>query len=197
MGAVVLAALVAALPSRPGGGHRFLAVFAVRLWDAARFNFGLSTISALPAATELVHRIPSTLELVGCGALIALCVGAPLGILLGTRRTLRAAGPFMQIVAAAPVFCAGLGLLWLAVRVLHWDIDSQLAISEHDPLAGTAEYRSELGFVRGEWRPHTRVSLRVALERNHFDVRTEVLARNGETTVFTREYRRRIARRWV
>jgi peptide/nickel transport system permease protein len=54
------------------------------------------------------------------GAFVALVVGAPLGVLLGRGRALRAAAPLIQLVAAAPVFCAGLGLLWLASRALHW-----------------------------------------------------------------------------
>jgi peptide/nickel transport system permease protein len=47
-------------------------------------------------------------------------IGAPVGILLSAGRVLRAGAPLMHIVAAAPVFCAGLGLLWLSQRVLHW-----------------------------------------------------------------------------
>ncbi len=61
-----------------------------------------------------------TLELLGFGALIAVVIGAPVGILLSAGRVLRAGAPLMQIVAAAPLFCAGLGLLWLSERVLHW-----------------------------------------------------------------------------
>jgi peptide/nickel transport system permease protein len=39
---------------------------------------------------------------------------------LSAGRVLRAGAPLIQIVAAAPVFCAGLGLLWLSARVLNW-----------------------------------------------------------------------------
>jgi peptide/nickel transport system permease protein len=40
-------------------------------------------------------------------------------------RISRAAAPLIQIVAAAPVFCAGLALLWLSVQVFHWDANLQ------------------------------------------------------------------------
>jgi peptide/nickel transport system permease protein len=68
-----------------------------------------------------LHRLPATLELVGAGALVALLLGIPLGLVLGTGQRLRAAAPLVQIVAAAPVFCAGLLLLWLADHVLGWN----------------------------------------------------------------------------
>lgn len=121
-GAFLLAAAVAALPA--GGAHSatptYLAAWAAHLGMIARFDFGASQISGLPAAAELAHRLPVTLELVSGGAPIALLLGVPLGLLLGTGRRLRAAAPLIQIVAAAPVFCASLGLLWLDAHVLDW-----------------------------------------------------------------------------
>jgi peptide/nickel transport system permease protein len=120
LGAVLLAALVSAV-----GGHRTgLAAYAgdvsQRLMAMGRLDFGFSTVSAAPASSDLVRRLPATLELVGFGALISVIIGAPVGILLSAGRALRAGAPLIQIVAAAPVFCAGLGLLWLSERVLHW-----------------------------------------------------------------------------
>jgi peptide/nickel transport system permease protein len=44
---------------------------------------------------------------------------------LSMGRISRAAAPLIQIVAAAPVFCAGLALLWLSVQVFHWDANLQ------------------------------------------------------------------------
>lgn len=114
MGAVLFAALVSSL-SRPVGGGLLM-----RLLAALRFDFGLSAISAGPAWSELSRSFPATLELAGFGAVIALVVGAPVGILLSAGRVLRAGAPLIQVVAAAPVFCAGLALLWLSARVLHW-----------------------------------------------------------------------------
>ena len=44
-----------------------------------------------------------------------------MGILLSSGSLLRAGAPLIHIVAAAPVFCAGLGLFWFSDRLLHWD----------------------------------------------------------------------------
>jgi peptide/nickel transport system permease protein len=135
IGAVLLAAAIAALPSSGLGGigglgaqgsHAgigvvaWLAAWAVHLGAIIHFDFGTSQVTALPAAHELARRLPVTLELVGAGAAVALVLGVPLGLILGAGQHLRAAAPLVQIVAAAPVFCAGLLLLWLADHVLGW-----------------------------------------------------------------------------
>jgi len=122
VGAVLLAACVAALAAegaQSGAGAYFSALLA-QLNAFAHLDFGTSIISGIPALGELGLRLPVTLELVGLGAIVALVLGGPLGILLGTERPLRAAAPLLQIVAATPVFVASLALLWLAANVLHW-----------------------------------------------------------------------------
>jgi ABC-type dipeptide/oligopeptide/nickel transport system permease component len=120
-GAFLLAALVSAL-SVPNDGSvaGYLRDVLGRLSSMSQFDFGSSGISAAPAWTELAGRLPATLEILGLGAIFAAVVGAPVGILLSAGRALRAGAPLIQIVAAAPVFCAGLGLLWLSRNVLHW-----------------------------------------------------------------------------
>jgi peptide/nickel transport system permease protein len=117
LGAIILAAAVAAVPAH--GSHYLRTVF-VRLLDFAHLDFGVSSINGLPAVGVVGERLPATLELMAAGAIVAFLVGAPLGFLLGRQRTLRAAAPLIQLVAAAPVFCAGLGLMWFTARVLHW-----------------------------------------------------------------------------
>jgi peptide/nickel transport system permease protein len=122
VGTVLLAACVAAL-SEPGaraGAAGYFSALVAQLGAYARLDFGTSIISAMPAANELAQRLPVTLELVGLGAIVALLLGGPLGILLGTERPLRAAAPLIQIVAATPVFVASLALLWAAANLLHW-----------------------------------------------------------------------------
>lgn len=115
-GAVLLTAAVGALSVKGA----FLSAWLDDLAGYFRLDFGMSTISAAQAADELAARLPVTLELVGLGGIVALLIGAPLGILLGTERPLRAAAPLLQIVAATPVFCASLALLWFAANILHW-----------------------------------------------------------------------------
>ena len=107
-------------PGAQSGAAGYFSALLAELGAYARLDFGTSVISAAPAAQELAERLPVTLELVGLGAIVALFLGGPLGILLGTERPLRAAAPLIQIVAAMPVFVASLALLWLAANVLHW-----------------------------------------------------------------------------
>jgi peptide/nickel transport system permease protein len=117
LGAIILAAAVAAVPAE---GNHYLRAALARLLDFVRLDFGASSISGQRAVAVVGERLPATLELMAAGAIVAFLVGIPLGVLLGRGRALRAAAPLLQLVAAAPVFCAGLGLLWLSAHVLHW-----------------------------------------------------------------------------
>lgn len=121
-GAFLLAAAVAALPG-PGVHVNvpvYFAAWLAHIEAFARFNFGTSQVTALPAAAELARRLPVTLELVAGAIPVAVVLGIPLGVLLGSGRRLRVAAPLIQIVAAVPVFCASLGLIWLNAHVLVW-----------------------------------------------------------------------------
>jgi peptide/nickel transport system permease protein len=120
LGALLLAATVSAVGAKAG----LLAAVLERLLALTRLDFGTSAMTAMPAVDEISKCLPATLELVGGGAVIAIVVGAPFGLLLSWGRALRAAAPLIQIVAAAPAFCAGLALLWLAHR-FHWDVSAQ------------------------------------------------------------------------
>jgi peptide/nickel transport system permease protein len=135
LGATILAAAVAALPDR-GGQYQLHTVLA-RFLGFFRLDFGISSMTGLPAAKELAAHLPATLELMTAGAVVAFLLGAPLGFLLSRGRGLRAAAPLIQLVAAAPVFCAALGLLWLAARVLHWNYAPQ-PLPLPDLMAGSA-----------------------------------------------------------
>lgn len=94
----------------------YLAAWTAHLEAFGRLDFGMSQVTALPAAGELAHRLPVTLGLVGSAVPVALIAGVPPGFLLGIGRRLRASAPLIQIVMAAPVFCASLALLWLDNR---------------------------------------------------------------------------------
>src|ERR1700733_872045 len=124
LGAMLMAGAVAtvAMTDARGGIAHYVSAFIVRLLGMLRLDFGASLISGAPAGEILAQRLPATLELVGAGLLVAALVGLPLGILLSMSRISRAAAPLVQIVAAAPVFCAGLALLWVASVVLGWDM---------------------------------------------------------------------------
>ena len=120
LGAILLAALVAAASERSPGTAAYARAVLSHLLSFGRLDFGTSTVSDGSAWADLARRLPATLELLGFGAVIAVVIGTPVGLLLSAGRVLRAGAPLLQIVAAAPVFCAGLGLLWLSARVLHW-----------------------------------------------------------------------------
>jgi peptide/nickel transport system permease protein len=124
LGALLLAAVVSAMGARSGFASAALA----RMLALTRLDFGTSAMTTMPAALEVARRLPATWELLGGGAVIAVLVGVPLGLLLGWSRALRAGAPLIQIVAAAPVFCAGLLLLWLAHR-FHWDVSAQKGLT--------------------------------------------------------------------
>jgi len=85
-------------------------------------RFGESVISGLPIVAELAARLPLTLGLVIEGVIVAALVGIPIGFLFGAGPARRAAAPLIQIVAAAPVFCAGLVLAYGAASLLHWPV---------------------------------------------------------------------------
>jgi ABC-type dipeptide/oligopeptide/nickel transport system permease component len=121
-GALLLAAMISAL-SVAGAGQSIDAYFAAlgqRLFAFAQLDFGPSAISDNGAAQELAAHAPVTLTLVVLGLVIAFLFGAPLGLLLSSGAVRRATAPVVQIVSAAPVFCAGLALAFLARNLLGW-----------------------------------------------------------------------------
>ena len=122
-GALVLAAAISAL-AEPHSHNlaQFLLAAAKRFLAFLSLDAGRSAISGGSALAELSLRLPATLALVAAGAGVALAVGAPLGLLLGAGPMRRAAAPLIQIVAAAPVFCAGLALAYCAAHILHWPV---------------------------------------------------------------------------
>ena len=136
LGVGLIAAAISAL-SAPHG-HYLAALFA-RLPGIAALHFGPSTMSGTSAASELARRLPATLELLGAGFAVALVLGIPLGLALSSGRVLRAAAPLIQIVAAAPVFCASLALVYVAVKTFGWKDLSYTGTSLFDAaLAGDA-----------------------------------------------------------
>jgi peptide/nickel transport system permease protein len=125
IGAALLAAALATLGRHVHGFWPWLGAFADAVTNMARGNFGISSVTGHAAADDLAAVLSSTLQLVSAGLVIALLIGVPLGAFLSASRILRAAAPLMQIIAAAPVFCAALGLIWFAVHVLHWTAPTQ------------------------------------------------------------------------
>ena len=120
MGAALLAAVIASLSHGARGFWPALGAYSDSFMNMLRGNFGNSSVTGWTALHDVVSVLSPTLQLVLAGLGLALLIGIPLGAFLSASRLLRAAAPLMQIVAAAPVFCAALGLIWFAVHVLHW-----------------------------------------------------------------------------
>jgi peptide/nickel transport system permease protein len=121
LGALLLAGAISAL-GRLDGTMSFLAAWGRGLNGFLRGDFGTSAISGSPALAELAAHLPLTLGLVGEGLGVALLVGIPIGILFGTGPARRAAAPLVQVASAAPIFCAGLTLAFVASNLLHWPV---------------------------------------------------------------------------
>ena len=64
----------------------FYVQFITFIGNAVQGNFGISLRLGRPVSTLLVERLPATLELAACAALIALCVGIPMGVYTALRR---------------------------------------------------------------------------------------------------------------
>jgi peptide/nickel transport system permease protein len=120
IGAMLLAAVLAGLSRHVHGFWPVLGAYSDTAWNMLRGKFGDSSVTAHTALGDVGAVLPATLQLVLAGLVIALVIGVPLGAILSASRMLRAAAPLMQIIAAAPVFCAALGLIWVSVNVLHW-----------------------------------------------------------------------------
>ncbi len=121
-GALLLAAMISAL-SVAGAAQSIDSYYSAlghRLFAMVRLDLGPSAMSDSGAAQELAAHAPVTLTLVVLGLLIALLLGAPLGILLSSATVRRATAPVVQFVSAAPAFCAGLALAFLARNLLGW-----------------------------------------------------------------------------
>ncbi len=118
-GAVLGAAALASL-SAPHGGWNFLSTFPSHVAAYLHGEFGRSSIEGLPAMQMAVAGLPATLELLLCGAAIALAAGVPLAIAVGRGPIRRATVPFIQFIGSAPVFCGGLALAWAAFSLFHW-----------------------------------------------------------------------------
>jgi peptide/nickel transport system permease protein len=147
-GAVLLACALAAVARHPIGFWPWLADFSDAVTNALRGNFGNSSVSGMPALSDVSRVFPATLQLLSAGAVIALLIGIPLGFLFSASRTLRMAAPLMQIVAAAPVFCAALALIWLAVHLLHWSAPPQAGAMSWKTLVTPDQWNaSMIGFA--------------------------------------------------
>src|SRR5262249_22005300 len=96
-------------------------VFYVR--DLARGDLGRSLTTGQPVVSDLLTRLPASLELTLCGLVLAISVALPLGMLSATRpgsvfdhatRVLTTAG------VSLPIFFTGLVFVYVFYYLLGW-----------------------------------------------------------------------------
>lgn len=97
--------------------------FAHFLWLAAQGEWGISYRNLEPVAGVLLSRLPATLELSLCAAVLALGVGIPLGVYAGIHRHSRMA-QLVQVVSlvgvSIPSFLTGIILILVFSVELQW-----------------------------------------------------------------------------
>ncbi len=125
LGALAIAAAVSALSASDGA---YWVALTQDLLAFARLDFGRSAISGLGAAQELAAHGPTTANLVLLGAAIAVVLGVPLSLVLGTGSFRRATAPLIQTVSAAPVFVAGLALAYAARHLFGWSATADMPV---------------------------------------------------------------------
>lgn len=125
-GALLVAAALSAL-GEPG--QPYAAALGGKLMALLTLDLGKSAISGMPVASELASQGPATANLVLLGALMALVFGVPLGLAFGTGAMRRATAPIIQIVSAAPVFCACLALAYAAFHLFGIGLDAPTRVT--------------------------------------------------------------------
>ena len=93
------------------------------VWNLVHGDLGLSMQSGQPVAFLLAQRFPATLELAGAGMVVAVIMGATLGVIaalfIGTWVD-RAVMVVATIGLSVPVFWVGLLLVMVFSLFLHW-----------------------------------------------------------------------------
>jgi len=93
------------------------------LVNAAQGQFGISYRLARPVTDLLVERLPATLELSLCAALLALLVGVPMGVYTGLNRDTWISRLLLTVSlvgVSLPTFLIGILLILLFSVVLGW-----------------------------------------------------------------------------
>jgi len=114
---------VAEVRAKLGLDRSLFAQFGIYVGDLAQGDLGQALTTGQPVLTEVLQRLPASLELTLCGLALAILVGLPLGILAATKpgspvdhvcRLLSTIGVSM------PSFFLGLLLIWIFYFLLGW-----------------------------------------------------------------------------
>jgi len=97
-------------------------------------DFGFSSMANRDAFSVVTDRLPATLELVGCSALLMMLIGIPVGAIAAINdggRIDRFVMTFSTVGFALPNFVLGLGLILLFAVNLHWLPSNGIGTPEH------------------------------------------------------------------
>ncbi|MBL8837107.1 MAG: ABC transporter permease [Alphaproteobacteria bacterium] len=106
-----------------GLNDSFVRQFVRFVGNVLRGDFGVSYRLGLPVANLIVERLPATLELSFCAAVLALSIGVPLGVYTGLHRH-GAMSRFFLVISligvSLPTFLIGILLILFFAVVLGW-----------------------------------------------------------------------------
>jgi peptide/nickel transport system permease protein len=97
--------------------------FARFIWDAARFDFGVSYQFKQPVIDLIADRFPATMELSIISALFSLVFGIPMGIYSALRRNSWLSRLFLTVSLlgiSLPTFLTGILLIFVFAVTLNW-----------------------------------------------------------------------------
>jgi ABC-type dipeptide/oligopeptide/nickel transport system permease component len=97
--------------------------FALYVRDLARGDLGRSLTTGQPVVSDLVARLPASLELTLCGLVLGVAIALPLGVLSATRPDSvfdHASRVFTTAGVSLPIFFTGLLLVYVFYYLLGW-----------------------------------------------------------------------------
>lgn len=114
---------IAQIRTKLGLDRPLLEQFGLYVRDLARGDLGNSITTGQPVVTDLLTRLPASLELTLCGLLVAMAAGLSLGILAATRPD-SWIDHFARLATTAgvslPIFFSGLLLVYVFYYLLGW-----------------------------------------------------------------------------
>jgi len=130
--------------------------FARYIQHLARGDMGVSIVTGRPVLSDILDRLPATLELITISLVFAIVIGVSLGVItvMSKRRVTNSATTAYGMLAGSfPDFIVGLGLVYLFFVVLGW---APAPLGQLDPaltpparITGSIVIDSILG---GNWR---------------------------------------------
>ncbi|MDH6523313.1 peptide/nickel transport system permease protein [Streptomyces sp. SAI-135] len=84
------------------------------LSHAVRGDFGVSIAAGRPVVTELLERLPATLELTACAMIVAIVVGVPVGVISAVRKY----SLLDRVLSGVTLAGVSMPIFWLAMILI-------------------------------------------------------------------------------